>query len=168
MNGDEVSHICRTHYHTNPFFLTVCSADTLPDRIPDDGFFIISNTDYSEENGSHWVLIFAQPFSLDRKVLWFDSLGKVPQDYHPEFTLYLSKINKSYFINTYQCQPISSQHCAHFCLFVADMLCMGCDFHSALSTFHPTKLWVNDGLAVRHVYRHMTGELGSASRIDCA
>ena len=58
MNGVELETICKLHNHTAPIFQGVYSADTLPLSVNIRPSFFLVNTDYSYENGKHWVLLF--------------------------------------------------------------------------------------------------------------
>jgi len=159
MDEIELAKICSTHKHTSPLFVSVCAVDELLKLdIEKKPCFILVNTDYSDQTGSHWVLIFIH--QEPKPPIWFDSLGKKPIEYNEIFESFLKQNGGgSYFVNSKRYQDSSSVMCGKFCLYVSDLLSMGQNFSTILMSFNTEDLLDNDRLVSYYFNHHMMRDL---------
>ena len=158
MNEVELNKICSVHKHTKYQFLGVYAVDELIKlEIDKKPSFLLANTDYSDEEGSHWVLIYINSFPTPP--IWFDSIGKKPIEYNIIFDNFLKRNGALYLVNTKRYQHTTSISCGQFCLYVADLLCVGENFSSILKRFDSKNLIKNDKLVDYYFNHHMMDEL---------
>ena len=158
MNEIELNKICAKHKHTSPLFVSVCAVDELSKLdIEKKPCFLLANTDYSDQAGSHWVLIFIR--QEPKPTIWFDSLGKKPIEYNEIFEIFLKQCGGAYFVNSKKYQDSSSVMCGQFCLYVSDLLSMGENFSSILKSFNGEDLKDNDRLVSYYLNNHMMRDL---------
>lgn len=87
-----------------PNFRGVFAVDQLPD-IPKKGLYI-ANTDYSDEEGEHWVL-----FNVDRRIEFFDTFGRTPKQ----------RWDGEWIYNTRMVQSPLSTACGYHVLYFAHL-----------------------------------------------
>jgi hypothetical protein len=153
MDNLQLERICVLHNHTRPYFGGVYSADTLPTAIDKYPTFYFCNTDLHNEKGTHWVLIY---LSSDVGIpIYYDSLGKSPEEQNVLIRDFLIVNGPRYIINTTRHQNHNTNTCGMFCLFVADMLCKGLVFSEVINLFDPTHLVYNEIIVRGYVIDHM-------------
>lgn len=105
--------------------------------------FLIVNASPAREAGDHWVLFFN--LGNDNPVIFFDSLGKTPQDYGDcmtrallHFTLSSNFPNHADY-NPTVLQSTTSRLCGAYCLYVAHHLCKGKGINMMMMSFSEDK-----------------------------
>lgn len=91
----------------------VTSADEVPRYPIQKPTGLIVNTDPSYRSGKHWVCIY-----LPKKgpTEFFDSLGRSPEYYHPDFRRVLITNGPTYLHNEGRLQDYGSPYCGEYCL----------------------------------------------------
>ena len=91
--------------------------------------FWIVNLDNSLGDGTHWVLCSL----LDPEfAVYFDSYGLPPP---MEVIHFLKKYRKNIKCNVEDIQPINSNNCGYYCLYVGDELSKGISYENVLNDF---------------------------------
>ena len=107
---------------TKKCFDGIYAKDTLDD-ISSKPQLIICNTDYSSEEGEHWVLFYFDKHS--DSVIFYDSLGNDLEYYGSEFIDFVNKYAKHYTFYNKRTQPRNSSLCGVYCLYFAYFTCKG-------------------------------------------
>src|SRR6266481_803459 len=107
---------------TKPYYRGIYSIDTIPkSKVFIKPYFYVINTDISEGDGKHWILIF---FPNARTAEIFDSLGQSPFAYHHAFREYLNaRPDWMISYNNKRIQSLNSNVCGAHCLFFAYKKC---------------------------------------------
>lgn len=154
LTSNEIRLMCISHTHTRPYFGGVFAVDNLPEMPSRTPIFYIVNTDLSTGVGKHWVLITV--INMHSCIEWFDSLNNKPQFYHENLLRFVTRNYRySYIANSIQIQSNQSNKCGEFCMFVADMRCMGCKYVEIMQTFNADVLSENDVIVMNHLQRHI-------------
>ena len=129
MQGDQIEYAL--HSRTGGQFRGVYACDRLPLNLPHRRpLIIIANTDPSDRQGEHWVLIRLGP---NRTGEFFDSLGQPPK---PIFRRYMDRFCTRWISNVdQQLQSIISYYCGHYVIFYALFSSIGYSMHEILSSF---------------------------------
>ena len=140
MNTLEINYIMSKNPVTKNFFNGVYPIDMLK-FIEEKPQLIICNTDSSQEDGKHWILIY---FHENNEVDFFDSLGNKPSYYGREFLDFMKKFASVCFFTPMRMQPINSNLCGHYCCYYAHKRCQGFKMKYILNNFpssHVVKLF---------------------------
>ena len=131
MNTSEINYILSNNCVTKKYFDGVYPKDMLS-KIETKPKLIICNTDTSNGEGKHWVLLFCN----ENDVEFFDSLGESPFHYGKEFVLFMKKFNYNYSnCSLNRIQPLNSDLCGHYCIWYAHKRCQGYDMSFILNNF---------------------------------
>ena len=84
---------------------------------------IIVNTDNSEGNGEHWIIMY---FLSEKSVEVYDSLRTNMENYEKDIQLFKNRFNIIKVCKV-RVQSKLSNICGHYCLFFAYMRCKGYD-----------------------------------------
>ena len=120
MNTLQLNHVLTSNPVTKKYFNGVYPKDTL-ELIENKPSLIICNTDTSEGEGKHWILIHFN----NNEVEFFDSLGKNPLDYGVEFFNFMKKYASECNFTSIRVQPRNSDLCGQYCVFFAHKRCQG-------------------------------------------
>lgn len=154
MKSGEITRICSSHLHTNPYFGGCVGADGLPIKIPFFPIFFICNSDNWSQKGSHWLLIMIR--SKNDKPQFFDSLGKSPFHYSKNIEDFLIANSKGgYIMSSTRVQDHDTNSCGLYCLTVADYFCQGYTMAQIMSLFDKDNLSKNEILVSAYVNNHM-------------
>jgi hypothetical protein len=151
MDAYQLTGICNRHKHTCYYFGGVYAADTLPRIVPFYPIFYICNTALSYRPGKHWVLIFLPGNDIPE---YFDSLGFPPEFHNYLIHQFLMKQGPRYWLNYIKVQADNTKTCGQFCLFVADMRCIGLNMDEIMELFY-LNLNRNENLVTGYVNVHM-------------
>ena len=113
----------------------VISADGLPAAaaaLTARPFGLIVNTDPASGPGSHWVSFYLPEKGLPE---FFDSVGRSPEDYHPEFEDFLIVHGPDYLRNSGRIQDYGSATCGAYCLDFLTQRDRGVDFGRYLAAW---------------------------------
>lgn len=123
MNNFEIQRCLQSQAHTLQIFKGVFCCDTLPKYISGDVGLYISNTDPSTAGGSHWVLFYFD----EQNAVFFDSYGKKPEFYSPNFLKFLKNNmgGKKYNTNSFELQSLVSSACGQYTLYVSYYISRG-------------------------------------------
>ena len=113
---------------------TVTSADRLPAHVKKPMGLIV-NTDPADRPGTHWVSFY---FPKKGPAEFFDSLGRSPEHYHPDFKNLLMVHGPDYLHNRGRIQDYDSPYCGAYCLDFLMQRNRGVDYRSFL------KQWGDD------------------------
>ena len=125
-----------------PTFRGCFSKDELPHVKKANECMIINMQDDKDGDGSHWICLYKHERN---GTFYFDSFGLEP----PIDIISYCK-NKYHLVTDKQIQPIKSNKCGWYCLYVLDMLTCGEFLHNNMSTFSTTDLNKNDELIKRY------------------
>jgi hypothetical protein len=116
-----------------PFYMGCYSKDTLACQGPKEKFAIV-NHENENQNGSHWTLVYAcknQP-----NIYCFDSMGSPPPTEVLKWARKCKKkYNKDIVYSALQLQPVGTNSCGWFCLYVAVHLLRDWSMQKILSEF---------------------------------
>ena len=129
MNTLQIKHILQTNPVTKKSFNGVYPKDLLMSI--DKPKLIICNTDTSEGEGKHWILIFFNNNEVD----FFDSLGNNPSYYGNEFIDFMKKYVSECNITQSRVQPLNSDLCGHYCCYYAHKRCQGYNMEYIINNF---------------------------------
>ena len=142
MKATEIRNFLENNPITSKCFLGVLSYELLPIITDDEqcSFFVV-NTDQSEGNGKHWVVIFKEK---GKYIEFFDPLAKTPESYSIKLQNYLLSHSSKYFIS---CKRIQGNEpvCGNYCLIYAYLRCQGLSMKVILNQFS-NNLYYNDEL----------------------
>lgn len=149
MNTDELADIISSNPNTRKYFKGVFPCDQIPQF--QTGFAII-NTDPSTSDGRHWVLILRK----NQSSMYFCSLAEPPEGDIRQYLAQFSTVQA----NCSPCQFGNEISCGCFCIFVADMYCLGYQFSDICALFDIIR---NDDIFIREYMRNKYKyELGPA------
>lgn len=118
-------------YGTN--YIGCMSKDALKKMTPKNKFAVINNAIESKE-GTHWTCFYAcknQP-----EICFFDSMGAPPAtDIHVYLSKIARKTGKEIVCNPMQIQPMGTDSCGWFCIYVLSHLNAGYRFQDVLKQF---------------------------------
>ena len=151
--GRQLACIAANHECTALYFGGIKAADNLPAHINSYPTFFIVNSDLAWQKGSHWLLLV---FSSPRLSIYYDPLGKRPRQYSVHIERFLQQHSESHYLaNTARYQPACSCLCGLYCLMIADKICQGQSFATALQSFRPQKLEANDEIVYEYYKNHL-------------
>lgn len=125
------------HSPYQKMYLGCFAKDELKTMKPQSKFAIVNNAN-EEKSGTHWVCFYAcknQPH-----IYFFDSYGMPPAE---DILHYMQKISKktkkSIQISTMEIQPLGTDACGWYCIYVLTHLASGWSMKDILDTFswHP-------------------------------
>jgi hypothetical protein len=136
--------------------LGVFPADRLPVTVTRYPCGFIANTDSMNKKGKHWCA-----FYLDKpgRVEFFDSYGKLPDYYNPNFMMWLKRHSSTTNLTHIQIQSDFSSVCGLYCIFYLRQRLMGQTMKEIVNFFDPTRLGLNDHFIyeyMMHVFPHCT------------
>ena len=100
------------------------------DRLPNDPYLLVCNTDPSHRLGEHWVAIYVD--DEGRCGEYFDSFGRPPS---VTFRRYLDKHCVHWSYNDVQLQSVVSRFCGQYCVLYCILRSRGMDMRSIVSSF---------------------------------
>ncbi len=152
LSGYDITDVCYSHFHTEPFFKGVYASDELPppsELTKSPPCFIIVNTDPSNQPGEHWVTLFIENSTT---VTYFCSLGTLPIQPISNFLSFFNKVKMSID----QWQSNESDLCGEFALFFSDLKCQNFDNIQIANLFDNDNMELNDFLVSQYIHGHMT------------
>ena len=153
MDNFQLTRIATLHSHTQPFFGGVLNPDTLPKTVTKYPIFFFCNSDLSQEKGSHWLLIYLK--GVNSAPIFFDSIGKKPEEYNSLIQNFLIMQGPDYLINEQRVQAYNTSSCGMYCLFVSDLLCQDLTLEEIMNLFNRGDLGYNEMLVDSYVNGHM-------------
>ena len=150
MNAKEISTILSTSVVTKKYFAGIIPQDQLKTIKSNQNrtCFYVVNTDYSNQPGLHWTVIFLQSnednIDKDNKPEFFDSLANPPQVYGQNFTDFLIRNGPDYLISRKRIQSNRSSACGQFCIYYAFYRCLGVSMTDILNMFSWVQYLRND------------------------
>jgi len=125
-------------------------------------FYIIVNSDPSDQPGTHWLAFMKRGKYLE----FFDSFGKPVTFYGQNFIDFVKKHGPYLKYNTTQLQSNSSSLCGKYCLFFLAHRNLYYTYDEILSMFSKTHLEKND-YEVKKFYKIMESKKKSKKRMKC-
>ena len=122
LNSLQLRHALLTNTVTQSSFNYIISRDILQ-YIQQCPKMIIGNTDNSEGNGEHWILMY---FPSEKSIEVYDSLGTNMENYEKDIQLFINRFNIIKICKV-RVQSKLSNISGHYCLFFACMRCKGYD-----------------------------------------
>lgn len=145
LNSLQLWESLRNNIHTKDIFHGIYALDQLKGLEEVEPRLIIVNTDPSYKPGKHWLLFH---FNTDGKsVDFFDSLGKMPQDYPKEIKHFLQRWCESIYCVPHRIQPVGSVLCGHYCLYYAYCKGLGESMDEILNHL-PSPTWIRQCIPV--------------------
>ena len=130
MNTMQIIHVLSSNPVTEKSFGGVYPIDYL-EQIVQKPHFIVCNTDTSEGEEKHWIVIFFSENDVD----FFDSLGNNPSEYGNRFIKFMKKFADNCNYSTNRIQPINSDLCGQSCIFFSHKRCQGYDMKYIVNNF---------------------------------
>lgn len=131
-------------------FLGVYPADMAMLVRPEYPSCMIVNNDLHTEPGNHWVAFYFTDVGIGE---FFDSYGKPPHHYHPEWNVWLSYYSCSWKYNRLCVQPDVSATCGLHALFYLLHRCMGMSMGQIQKLYTSNKC-LNDKMVERDLELH--------------
>ena len=128
----------------------VCAVDQLPNKIKKKPSLYIVNTDPIRLPGTHWISLY---FPILGPAEFFDSAGRHPSFYHPNFVTFLKRNADSFVYNDKALQGLYHPTCGQFCLCFSFMRCRGISLEFIVNQFSNNKN-VNDRDVIQFVKSH--------------
>lgn len=154
LNNYQILTISKNHSHTHDIVDGIYSLDLIPLHVKKFPSYWICNNENHGEKGEHWFALYFESSLMPSE--FFCSLGRRPEDYSQKvITALRLNGNGHYKHNIDRYQSSSSQSCAYFCLWFADMRCQKISFEKCLSILSKSELETNDTLVVNYVTQHM-------------
>ena len=132
MDNHEINRICRKDKYIRPYFLGVCSSDTLPTRVRRPSC-LICNTAPSHEDGEHWVAIFFDTGVTE----YFCSFGRSP---NPEIAAFLESLDTPVVRSSKVLQSEVTTACGQFTIFFLHLRCRGVPYKTLIRAFASNRL----------------------------
>ena len=105
-----------------------------------EGMFIV-NTDEMGQSGKHWCFMNIQK---DQPCEYYDPAGFPVEYFHDYWRNYLLSHSRSYIHYPYRSQPIESNSCGEFCLYVMYLRCENCTLSDIVAQFDKQLLVKNE------------------------
>ena len=127
------------YYENESRFNGVYSRDNLPNKITDDGAYVINLDEYSD-TGTHWVALYVK----NNAVTYFDSFGveHIPK----EIIKFINRPsqNKNIMTNIFRIQAYDSIMCGYFCIGFINFMFKGKTLTEYTNLFSPNDFKRND------------------------
>jgi len=128
-------------------FLGVFSCDIHPEINGKKVFSVIFNESTHDEDGSHFVCIYAR----EKTLYYFDSLGlKCENKYILQF---INLCNRKIVETNIQIQSYDSIFCGYFCLSFILFMCLNISYNKYFNFFSKTNLTLNDKIVVHLIIK---------------
>lgn len=152
MFASQLRRLIESDNHMKKQFVGIYSKDKLPLKtdVHKKTAYII-NTAVSKSKGEHWILVFVHPEK--RKVIWFDSFAEKPEYYGKQFLKWLLSFNLKIEVNQKLVQPVHSQYCGLYVLYVFFYLSRNLNFNTIIKRFS-SNLIMNDYMVSNFAWKH--------------
>ena len=156
-----INKILKTDPISNFYYKGCFAKDDLPKTRLNTKFpsAYVINTGLSTTMGEHWVAVFC----IDRKVFYFDSLGRTPfsdpyisrfiQAFHPKNVIY----------NKCRIQGANTTVCGHYCVYFILHMCKNQNFKKFVIKFKCKNYSQNDAMVCSIITRRYSKKIGQES-----
>ena len=155
MYANQLKKLIKSDPAMSKVFCGILAKDQLPTQVPTNkncGYIV--NTDESDEEGEHWLLLYCSHTTAQHPILYYiDPLGRPPQHYNGYLSKFASKFQKIIKI-PYAIQGGRSRLCGLFVIYYLYYLARGySDIEKISNHFFNGGLHRNDRIVLRFFWK---------------
>ena len=148
LDSCEIYSALKKHKNTKNLFVNVFSWDTIPLKLPKNGFSFVCNLSKSRDPGTHWIAAFSDGETLEI----FDSFALIRKRLPNSKLEKLSKTLKLKIrVNKKRLQSYYTDACGYYCIAYIIFKSKGCQLSRFNRQFSPLDFTANDLLVKRAV-----------------
>ena len=163
VNSNHLDAILLSHSCTKRFYRGAVAIDELPTIVTEYPSMYITNNQFSDQSGEHWLLIMFG--AGGRRISAEDNVG--PAEFYDPIAwgykkyplaieqFMLRNCNGKIVENLYPHQPDTSPLCGLYCAYIMDKRCGGLSFEQCMKSLSRSNLQTNDARVRNYLYTHL-------------